>query len=168
MGAFSGHCETSQRFVWSSSVDSRAHPSHDTWLRWPGYWPVAGAGRRIGCRGSRWRTRQVDPDAQISLICTNMPQLQNAAKMSHELYGCLALTGPGGANVRVSRHWHSAQELTELTVMDKLVYLGIVRGQAQLRNMHITRNEYNHTYSHMGQNSVAMLQYGVGDLKGKC
>ena len=147
MGAFSVHChcETSQRFVWSSSVDSRAHPSHDSWLRWPGYWPVAGAGRRIGCRGSRWRTRQVDPDAQISLICTNMPQLQNAAKMSHELYGCLALTGPGGANVRVSRHWHSAQELTTLTVMEKLVYLGIVRGQDQLRNM----------------------QYGVSDLKGK-
>ena len=41
--------------------------------------------------------------------------------MSHELYGCLALTGPGGANVRVSRHWHSAQELTTLTVMEKLV-----------------------------------------------
>ena len=66
--------------------------------------------------------------------------------MSHELYGCLALTGPGGANVRVSRHWHSAQELTTLTVMEKLEYLGIVRGQAQLRNMHITRNGFSHSY----------------------
>ena len=38
----------------------------------------------------------------------------------------------------------------------KLVYLGIVRGQAQLRNMHMRQNGYN---SHMGQNSVAILHY---------
>ena len=104
--------------------------------------------------------------------------------MSHELYGCLALTGPGGANVRVSRHWHSAQELTTLTVMEKLEYLGIVRGQPQLRNMHIAHIAHHTKWvftlyitmyiyiSHTGQNSVALMQYAVAfwyfEAKGKC
>ena len=88
--------------------------------------------------------------------------------MSHELYGCLALTGPGGANVRVSRHWHSAQELTTLTVMEMLEYLGIVRGQSASTQEHAHHTKWVFTLictyifiSHTGQNSVALLQYGV-------
>ena len=100
--------------------------------------------------------------------------------MSHELYGCLALTGPGGANVRVSRHWHSAQELTTLTVMEKLdtwVAWNCEGSASTQEHAHHTKWVFTLicTYifiSHTGQNSVALLQYGVAfwyfEAKGKC